>query len=149
MAPLRPPRAASARSHAVPPRAPGSPGPLAAGAPYPRRRLAATRPDRRAAVRAPLRCRRPSPCAPPPPPRAPSPRPARAPLPLRRPHVCALAPRPGRAAASLPGRAPATARRAEQAKHGRRGWNWELGSHLHVGPSCQAPPLMFSFLLFD
>ena len=52
-----PPRAASARSRGVPPRTPGSPGPLAAGAPYLRRRLATAGPDRRAAT-ALLRVRR-------------------------------------------------------------------------------------------
>ena len=59
--PLRPPRAASARSRATPPRFRGSPGPLAARAPHLRRRLATARPDCRAAARAPAQPP-PSPC---------------------------------------------------------------------------------------
>ena len=51
--PLRPLRAASARPCAAPPRARGSPGPLAARAPRLRRRSATAGPDRRAAARAP------------------------------------------------------------------------------------------------
>ena len=75
-----------------------------------------------------------------------APAPPRVHAPDRRPALaaaCLAAPpaghrRRGSAAAGRPGRAPAVAR-------GRAGeGDWELGSHLHVGPGCE-PPFLFCF----
>ena len=125
MAPLRPPRAASARSCAVPPRAPGSPGPLAAGAPYPAAgwpRRAGLPLRRLRAAAPPLARRRLCRCGPPwRSSRSAARPPASAPPPCARPAPRSPLPRSGRAVpprACLAARRPRP-RRAEQAKQGR------------------------------
>ena len=73
--------------------------------------------------------------------------------PVRRSALAAV--RPGRAAGRPPpveGAAPppslavATALARVRAKQGRR---WERGSHLHVGPGCQPPFVLFLFSNFN